>query len=814
MSYSMEQLEDTYERCLALPETERETYIKQVCKNNEPLRAILTQMLLNRYDSVHHFQELQKTIMGGILSDQKPVLNEGEIVGKYRIVRLLGSGGMSNVYLAERADEEFEQQIAVKCFLSKDVSEGSKLVKKGEQQILSKLEHPNIARILDAGVTQNGVPYFMMEYIDGIPVDVFVRKSNFNLKQRLLIFQQVAESVAYAHSHLILHLDIKPSNILVNKEGQIHLLDFGISSSIDVNEECASAFVGTPSIAAPEQIVGQQVTAATDVYQLGILLHQLIADKLPIATTENEEREVTRRELSSATTEKVIATEINFELTAVIERCLARNPQDRYQSVVWLLQDVQNYLSNHPVTAVNRGSGYAALKYLKRNRMAVISVVLIFISLMIGTGFSLWQANNTKIQRDLSIRNEKVATANRDFLIDLFMEANPSIAKGDTMTVYQFLDKAYERTDTYKGSAEIKLELLTTLGRSYRSMGDFKKSRMALNKAYAVAKDSSLQISPAYIRAVEQLGLYQRDIGHYDSARILLNEVLSMYADINYPEVDSLYTASLKYLSYVYKTEQKLDTAKQIIKKAIHLEEQLWPNHNNINLAESYYILATIYNDQSHFEKAIEYQTKSLDLCESLMGLYFPGTLSNLNMLSSILANAGKLEEALSYNIKAKDIALKLFGVVHQETATIIDNLGVAHFKLARYDSAHYYFRNALSIRNKLYNNDLNIRTHSSYNNLLSLFATTGEQDSAKVYLGKALSVSASGKTNARQRSNTYKWTGFFYEQLRDYPLARNYYQMSLTEYQSYLPNDNRQVMKAQRALEQVDSLMTRKTPL
>jgi tetratricopeptide (TPR) repeat protein len=447
---------------------------------------------------------------------------------------------------------------------------------------------------------------------------------------------------------------------------------------------------------------------------------------------------------------------------------------------------------------------------VKRNKTAIISIALIGISLLTGTGFSLWQANKTKIQRDLAIRNEKVAIANRDFLIDLFMEANPSIAKGDTMTVYQFLDKAYEKTDTYNGSAEIKLELLTTLGRSYRSMGNFEKSRKALQKAYAVAKDSSLQISPAYIRAVEQLGLYQRDIGHYDSARILLNEVLSMYADINYPEVDSFYTASLKYLSYVYKTEQKLDTAKQLIEKAIRLEEKLWPSHNNINLAESYYILAVIYNDQSHFEKAIEYQTKSLNLCESLMGLYFPGTLANINMLASILANAGKLEEALSYNRKAKNIALKLFGDTHHETATIMDNLGITLSKLSQYDSAYHYFRNSLTIRNKLYSTDLNMRTHSSYNNLLSLFATAGEQDSAKVYLDKALRVVTSGKTNTRQRSITYKWAGLFYEQLKDYPLAKMHYKMSLNEYKFYLSSDNRQVKKVQRALEKVDSLIIR----
>lgn len=807
MSYSMELLEDIYEKCLTLPESERETYLDNACKGNNELRDIVIQMLLNRENSVRYFQGMQQTIMGGVLSNQQPIMDEGDIVGKYRIVRLLGSGGMSNVYLAERSDGEFEQKIAIKCFFDKEVFDTNQLVHKVEQQILSKLEHPNIARILDAGITDKGVPYFMMEYVDGIPVDVFVQKSNLNLNKRLSIFKLIAESVAYAHSRLILHLDIKPSNILVNKAGQIRLLDFGISSTIGAKEDYKSVFVGTPSIAAPEQIEGQQLTAATDLYQLGVLLHLLIANKLPVATANEEVRELTRGDLSGAVVERVIADEINFELKAIIECCLARNPQDRYQNVALLLQDVQNYLAGYPLTVVNRGSGYTALKYVKRNKMAIISIALIGISLIAGTGFSLWQANKTKIQRDLAIRNEKVAIANRDFLIDLFMEANPSIAKGDTMTVYQFLDKAYEKTDTYNGSAEIKLELLTTLGRSYRSMGNFEKSRKALQKAYAVAKDSSLQISPAYIRAVEQLGLYQRDIGHYDSARILLNDVLSMYEEISYPEVDSFYTASLKYLSYVYKTEQKLDTAKQLIEKAIRLEEQLWPSHNNINLAESYYILAAIYNDQSHFEKAIEYQTKSLNLCESLMGLYFPGTLANTNMLSSILAKAGKLEEALFYNVKAKNIAFKLFGDAHHETATIIDNLGVAHFKLAQYDSAYYYFRNALTIRNTLYNNDLNIRTHASYNNLLSLFATTGEQDSAKIYLANAVRVSTSDKSNARQRSNTYKWAGFFYGQLKDYPLSKKYYQISLTEYKSYLPNHNDQVIKAQKSFDRADSL-------
>ncbi|HCR54031.1 MAG TPA: hypothetical protein DIW27_06410, partial [Cytophagales bacterium] len=185
MAYSMELLEGIYEECLSLPESKRETYLENACKGNNELRDILTQMLLNRENSVRYFQGLQQTIMGGILPNIQPTMDEGDLVGKYRIVRLLGSGGMSNVYLAERADGEFEQKIAIKCFLNKEVFDGSQLINKGEQQILSKLEHPNIARILDAGITQKGVPYFMMEYVDGVPVDIFVQQSNFNLNRRL-----------------------------------------------------------------------------------------------------------------------------------------------------------------------------------------------------------------------------------------------------------------------------------------------------------------------------------------------------------------------------------------------------------------------------------------------------------------------------------------------------------------------------------------------------------------------------------------------------------------------------------------------------
>ncbi|MGV8112410.1 MAG: tetratricopeptide repeat protein [Lentimicrobium sp.] len=795
MAYSLELLEQIYEQCLSLPGEERVSFIRGACGDQEELCRVLLLMLENEQQSADYLKQLQQTLAGGLSERQAlPELNPGDLLGNYRVAEFLAAGGMSSVYLADRADGQYEQRVVIKCMNAGALRRKDSFARIGEQQILARLRHPAIATLYDAGVTPDGIPYFVMEFIDGLPVDEWVNHRNLNLNQKLKIFEQIAGAVAYAHSHLILHLDLKPTNILVDSNGQVKLLDFGIATGFAAGKSGQRSFAGTPAIAAPEQLRGEPVSAATDVYQLGMLLHKLISGNYPLAEDASPSEGFTRFNPQSLIREPEIASGIRPEISAIIGKCLGKNPEERYTSPAELLRDIRNYQQHYPVTALPYSLKYRAFKYYQRHRTQVISITFIILSLITGTVISLWQAGEARAQRDLAVKSEEVSTATRDFLLDLFMAAHPSKTKGDTMTVFQFLDKGYLEAKAYKGSPEIKLEMLTTIGKLYRSLGNYDKSKEVLNRVYAMAKDSSLPLSLSYVQAIQELALYQRDVGNYDSASSIMKQVFQLYREIGYPSKDSLYTASLKYHAYIYRSLENNDSAMALIRRAIALEEQIWPDLNNINLAESYYILGVIHRNQGQYEEAIENISRSLELCEGIMGTYFPGTIANLNTLSATYSQAGNPEAALKSSRRAKDISFRLYGENHMETATSADNLGRIFLKLNENDSAYHYFIRGLNIRHTLFPEKDNVHVMISTNNLLSLFVQIQNPDSVRKYLKEALEVGKSPKVQARQRAVTYWQAGGFYEQIARPDSARYCYEKALAENRSYLPEADERV--------------------
>lgn len=806
MAYSLELLEQIYEQCLSLPGEERVAFIRGACGDQEELCRVLLLMLENEQQSADYLKQLQQTLAGG-LSERQPLpeLNPGDLLGNYRVAEFLAAGGMSSVYLADRADGQYEQRVVIKCMNAGTLRRKESFARIGEQQILARLRHPAIATLYDAGVTPGGAPYFVMEFIDGLPVDEWVKHKNLNLNQILKIFEQIAVAVAYAHSHLILHLDLKPTNILVDSNGQVKLLDFGIATGFAAGKSGQRSFAGTPAIAAPEQLRGEPVSAATDVYQLGMLLHKLISGNYPLAEDASPSDGFTRFNPQSLIREPEIASGIRPEIRAIIAKCLGKNPEERYTSPAELLRDIRNYQQHYPVTALPYSLKYRAFKYYQRHKTQLISIALIMLSLIAGSVISIWQANQATKQRDLALKSDEVSTATKNFLLDLFMAAHPSKTKGDTMTVFQFLDKGYLEAEAYKGSSEIKLEMLTTIGKLYRSLGDYSKSKDVLNKVYAMAKDSSLPLSLTYVQAIQQLALYQRDVGNYDSAAAIMKQVFSLYKEIGYPEKDSLYTASLKYLAYIYRSLENNDEATELILQAIALEEQIWPDKRNINLAESYYTLGVIQRNQGHYDVAIENITRSLELCENLMGTYFPGTIANLNMLANTYNQAGNPAEALEYGRRAKDISYRLYGENHMETATSIDNLGGFFKKLNETDSAYFYLIRGLNIRHKLFPERDNVHVMISTNNLLSLFVQIQKPDSVRKYMKAAIKVGESTKVQARQRAVAYWQAGLFYEQIAKPDSARFYYQKALAQNRSYLPESDERVKSVLAKLKAVE---------
>jgi len=803
IAYSLEQLEHIYEQCLEMPEEERMPFIAEACGNNHALQEMLVNMLKHKQQAIEYFEQMQQTLARGLAVGDLPRLEIDEKVGKYRIVRFLAKGGMSNVYLAERDDGHFEQQVVVKCLPAKALKHEDALHQAEEHQILAKLRHPNIATLYDAGITSGNVPYFIMELIEGIPIDEYVEQKNLTINQRLALFGQVLEAVAYAHSHLILHLDLKPGNILVNEAGHVKLLDFGIATAITSSHQGQRGFIGTPKIAAPEQLSGEPLTVSTDVYQLGMLLHKLITSKFP--ETENPlapDEKTTHERMQQAAGNRKIDGNVDYELVAILRKCLHVDPANRYSGAGALLDDVRNFRQHLPVGALDQNLKYRVAKFTQRHRTASIAFVLILLALIAGTAVSLWQAKEARLQRDLALKNEQVSAATKNFLLDLFMAAHPSVNKGDTMTVFQFLDIGFLKAEDYKGSAEIKLEMLTTMGKLYRSLGDFTKSGEALHKAFQLASDSSLQLSVNYIQAVQQLALYQRDKGNYDSAAVMMKQVMRLYTGIHYPEKDSLFTASLKYQSYIFQKLEKTDSAIVLIEKAIALEEQIWPQLNNINLAESYHVLGVIYKNRSQPKPAIRYLTKSLKLCESLMGENFPGTMANHNALMGVLKQSGNPKAALLHSQKAFSIAVRLYGLEHRETATTLDNTGIIFTETGLYDSAYRTLKLGQQIRQKIYPGKVNQHLIYSCNNLLSLFITAKQPDSARKYLAEAFVMAKSDNIHARQRAYTYSLAGDYYKLTAKPDSARYFYQKSITENLTYLPESDEKVLVVKKKLE------------
>lgn len=351
----------------------------------------------------------------------------GQKIGIYEITGELGFGGMGAVYLAERTDGKFEQKVALKMLKREFNVEQIRQTFKREKEILSKLNHPNIARLLDAGTTDDGIPYLVMEFIEGLPIDKFCEKNNLSLYSCLKLFNKVCEAVSFAHRNLIIHRDLKPSNILVTENGEPKLLDFGISKLFDEENsygQTAFTLFGamTPEYASPEQIKGETVTTATDIYSLGVILYKILTNALPFDSygkTNGEflkvviEQEPTLPSKSehSASASGFVLAQLKGDLDNIILKSLRTEPDGRYQTVEQFADDIWRFIDGLPILARPATSAYRAIKFLRRNKLAVIAAFLIFLSLIIGIIVSMRQTGIAReAQRLSAIETEKAKT--------------------------------------------------------------------------------------------------------------------------------------------------------------------------------------------------------------------------------------------------------------------------------------------------------------------------------------------------------------------------------------------------------------------
>lgn len=514
-----------FDAALALPPEQRRDYVERATADDPGLRAEL-QSLLRAHQSDPGFLEEQPVPEARAFSQ---ALRPGDAVGAWRVVRLLGHGGMGEVYEVARADGQFEQRAAMKVMRA----ESARFLDRfnAERQILARLEHPGIVRLLDGGMTGEGRPYAVMEYVEGEPITQWCEARSAPLRQRLDLFVQVCSAVQHAHEHLVVHRDIKPGNVLVDAAGRARLLDFGVAKLlgtdvVDPAAGAATALLLTPDYAAPEQLTGDPITTSTDVHALGMLLFELLTGTRPrpqgsrslahlVRSVLNESIPLASEAAAQAAATGLPPRELRGDVDAIIARCLRIAPRARYGSVDALRLEIMRVLQGEPVLARSGARWYRFGWLLRRYSWEAAAAAIVLIALGVGTGVSLWQAR-------IARQEARNAAATRDFLIDVFRAADPRIV-GDRppgeITARELLDASVARIEReFAQDPGTQLQLLGVVSEIYGNWNDERFADLQV-KRRELAERHFGRTHPVYIESLlldVWEAIYAQDYGRAD----------------------------------------------------------------------------------------------------------------------------------------------------------------------------------------------------------------------------------------------------------------------------------------------------------
>jgi serine/threonine-protein kinase len=519
-----QEIEALFERALDVPESEREAWLAARADREtaERVRALLDAHA--RSDGI-----LDRPGPG---TGERPEGSAGppERVGPYRIMEELGRGGMGEVYLARREDA-FMRRVALKVVRSGAVS-GDVLERfEAERQIMASLSHPNIAQLLDGGVGEDGRPYLAMEYVEGLPITDFCAREGLSLDERLALFRKVCAAVEHAHRNLVIHRDLKPSNILVTMEGEPKLLDFGVARVLHPVQPALADYATRPDgpgltldYASPEQLRGEPLTTASDVYALGVLLYELLCGRRPFEGVGRGALDARSGgeapEPPSAWVSDREARRLRGDLDAIALTALRPEPGRRYASVGQLSTDIEAFLEGAPVVARDGGRMYRAGKFVGRHRLEVVAAAVVVVSLLAGLGVALGQVSAVRVERDRANEAAARSQATADFLVGLYESGSLG---GDTLSARAMLTRGLEEAGTLADVPEVQARLYRVVGRAYGHLGDYGAAESALSRAHELVANGLDRREPDEIREIANADAELADmlarLGRYEDAR-------------------------------------------------------------------------------------------------------------------------------------------------------------------------------------------------------------------------------------------------------------------------------------------------------
>jgi len=638
----------------------------------------------------------------------------GKTIGPYALVSPLGRGGMGEVWVAERRDGQFQQRVALKLLKRGIDSEGIRRRFLQERQVLARLDHPHIARLLDGGESE-GRPYFVMELVEGEPITEHCRQRRLSLEERLRLLVTCCEAVDAAHRNLVVHRDIKPSNILVTADGQAKLLDFGIAKVLADDGDAtrftqAEERVLTPSYAAPEQILGEPVTTATDVYALGVVLYQLLTGMLPhvrdaasaarlASAVEHETIERPSRVAGRGRAEgaglppkqaEKLGALLEDDLDAIVLKALRREPERRYPGAAELGRDLTRQLSGQRVEARPDTFSYRARKFVRRHRGGVAAAILVLLALVAGLAGTAWQARRARA-------NARRAERVQEFLIQLFKASDPNQSRGAALTAKELLADGARRIDReLAGEPEVQATLHDAVSQIYRSLGALPEARALAERAVAERRTALGPDDPITAQS-----------------RVTLAEALFAAGDAK--EAEKELRAALPVLTAAYgpdgaETIRAKETLASVLvdrgegKESLDLAQGAVAalrrrfGEENVETARGLLLLGNVEETGDHYAEAERTYRAALAALEKTLGAESPQAAAARYSLAQVLAYVGKRDEGEKQFQLALAAQRKTLGDRHPDVAQTLIAVGLLYVNQRRYPEADAAFTEALAI--------------------------------------------------------------------------------------------------------------------
>jgi len=659
-----------------------------------------------------------------------------DAVGPYRILETIGHGGMGRVFLAERADGHFDQKVAVKLVdrnrLTRELVERFR----SERQILASLEHPNIARLTDGGETDDGVPYLVMEYVDGLPIDRYCDEHQLNILERLELFRRVCAAVEYAHRNLVVHRDLKPSNILVTGDGDPKLLDFGIAKllsreSIDYTMAVTRGDLRlmTPRNASPEQVRGDTITTATDIYALGLLLYELLTGRFPYETDNNAsyplekqicETEPTRP--SAAVTQlqsdadsaqtinsarrvpsaEQLGRQLKGDLDNIVLVAMRKEPERRYAAVSQLAEDVGNFLEHRPIRARGDSFRYRAAKFLRRNRggVALATGSLVVVAALITT-----YTYRLGVERDRAELEADKALEVAGFMTNLFKEADPRQSGGNPISVVGMLDRGADRAQRELGDQpDLQASLMATIGESYHNMWQLKKAREHL-EAWLPRLEAELgEDHPDVMRMRYILGMSTAFLGDNEEALVLHEQNYELLVErFGRRSVEA--ATELHQVGFIQSSMSDFDAAEATFLKVIDIFRGLG-DAGRQGLSTALMEYGTLLMRTGRLDENAAAQQEALDLRRALHGERHPDYITALNNVANSYMALGDYEEAAEYMRENMRLSREVLGETSIPYGVAMMNYAAVQSSLGNYEEAMSVYDSAIPIYREGYGED------------------------------------------------------------------------------------------------------------